>query len=135
MKRSMLIVAFAALGLLPISSTMAQFGPTLAGITVTGTGIATGDAETARFMLFLVSQSMYVGPPQVPVVEATPGAGARAKADPVLMALQGADGVNSATVVIPSYQGAFSGINPVAILNVTMTAPTQDNVAAMIGSA
>ncbi len=64
MKRSTLIVVLAVLnaaGLLFPSVGVAQLGPSLAGITVSGIGVATGPAENASFQIFLINQNAMVG--------------------------------------------------------------------------
>jgi hypothetical protein len=138
MKRSLLIVVLVVLsaaGFVTPSTGFAQFGPPASGITVTGTGIASGEAETAQFQLFLMEPDAYMGPPPMPVAEATPGATARGSAAPIDDAVTAAEGVDGVEVAVPVVADPFSGPTPVAMLTVAMTGPTQDNVAAMITTA
>jgi hypothetical protein len=104
-------------------------------ITVTGYGLASAPAQTAALQLVIFSDDFYSSPPQVPIVEATPGASVRTSMEPIVAAIEAHDIVDTVTIVIPTPAGATGRQLPKARLDIAITAPTQDGLVALVNDA
>ncbi len=137
MTRSMSIVTilalFGSLTLASLASAAAQDAPGAGGgVTITGSGMASGPAESASMEFLIVSQdAFYGGPPQAPEVEATPGAMARDTVRPIVDAIEASGAVESIEVVIPLTTEFYSQ-SPLARIDVTVANPDLDGLTSLV---
>jgi hypothetical protein len=117
------------------SAQIISTGQETQSITVTGYGLSSRPAETATLQIVITTDDFYSGPPQVPQVEATPGASARASMEPIVAAIEAHDVVDSVDVVIPAPVGGFGRPTGTARLDIEITGPTQEGLIALVNDA
>lgn len=93
------------------------------GITTTGYGFASAEAESADLQFLIINENFYGGLPPFPEVEATPGAEARATVAPIVDAIEARDAVEGVAVVLPVVLSLYGGPTPIARIDVTVANP------------
>jgi hypothetical protein len=117
------------------SAQIISTGQETQSITVTGYGLSSRPAETATLQIVFTTDDYYSGPPQVPQVEATPGASVRSSMEPIVAAIEAHDVVDSVTVVVPAPIGSLGRPAGIARLDIEINGPTQEGLIALVNDA